>query len=127
SFVDATPSCDAKHKLQRTRLSLPAFRTSADHFRFRLELVRLTLAVITRWLAGAWWAPLLFRELVELAHCRMVAKEDLAEAYFFTPQFMHRRPLWTWYAEAAGARQVLVFYSHNFSVVFPPERPDDVI
>jgi hypothetical protein len=127
SHVDSETWADPRRQLSHTQLSLPGFRTAAQYRAFRLNLVRLTLTVLGRWLTGSWWAPLLFRELVELAHCRAVAKGDLADAYFFMPQFMHRRPLWTWHAEAQGARAVLVFYSHNFQVVFPPDRPEQII
>jgi hypothetical protein len=113
-------------RLRRTRMSLPAFRSAKQHRAFRRSLLRLTATVVIRWIAGAWWAPLLFRDLVELAHCRAV-EADLAASYFFPPQFMAHRPLWTWWAEAKGRRAVLVFYSHNFQVTFPRTRPEAVI
>ncbi|HVY58147.1 MAG TPA: hypothetical protein VHA77_09890, partial [Xanthobacteraceae bacterium] len=127
SWSDGPVGVDLARRLTRTRMSLPAFRSSAAHRAFQRSLLRLTLVVTARWLTGGWWAPLLFRDLVELAHCRAVAEHDLAESYFFPPQFMARRPLWSWWTETRGRRTALVFYSHNFQVTFPPDRPEAVI
>lgn len=126
SWSDGPVATEPARRLRRTRMSLPAFRSAAQHRAFRRSLLRLTATVAIRWIAGAWWAPLLFRDLVELTHCRAV-ETDLAACYFFPPQFMAHRPLWTWWAEAKGRRAVLVFYSHNFQVTFSRRRPEAVI
>jgi len=104
--------------------SMPALRRVRTMAEFVLSAVGIVAVTIVRWTTGAWWAPVMLREFIDLAYARHVATADLATAYFFPPQFMSRRPLWSWWVERRGADAVLEFYSHNFQTTFLPDQPD---
>jgi hypothetical protein len=102
----------------------PVLRSRWDVVRFIALAVRITTITTLRWLGGAWWAPVMLREFVDLAYARCVDPSLLAVAYFFPSQFMSRRPLWSWFVEQKGAKVCKVFYSHNFQTTFMRDRPD---
>jgi hypothetical protein len=104
--------------------ALPALRDWRAKARFVLSVGRIGATTILRWATGAWWAPIMLREFVDLAYARQVSPLDLASSYFFPPQFMSRRPLWSWWVERQGAEAILVFYSHNFQTTYLPKQPD---
>jgi hypothetical protein len=120
---EAVPADHATYR--QTRLALPAFATSGAYRRFQAALVLLTMSMLARWLVGDWRSALLLRDVIEAEHARRA--EHLASAYFFLPQLMADRPLWTFVAEQRGSRVCLVMYSHNFQVVFPSDRPNAIV
>jgi hypothetical protein len=104
--------------------ALPGLRSRWDMARFVLTAARIVVVTMLRWLTGTWWAPVMLREFIDLAYARCVAAGDFAVGYYFPPQFMSSRPLWSWWAERQGADAVLVFYSHNFQTTYLPGPPD---
>lgn len=62
------------------------------------------------------WHALLFREAAIAAEVRLQQKEKLADEYMFHNSNWIYRPLWTYDAEAKGARISFYFYSSNLEI-----------
>ena len=103
---------------------MPALRGWRNMAAFVLSASLVVAVSALRWATGSWWAPVMLREFIDLAYARQIDGADFASAYFFPPQFMSRRPLWSWWVERLGSDVVLEFYSHNFQTTYLLDKPD---
>ncbi|WP_176539323.1 polysaccharide biosynthesis PFTS motif protein [Rhizobium sp. M1] len=67
-------------------------------------------------LRGRWWHALLLREAVRAAEIQAVSPDRLPKDYLINNSGWLYRPIWTYFAEAAGSRVLFYFYSTNCEV-----------
>lgn len=67
-------------------------------------------------LRGRWWHALLLREAARSAEIEAVSPDRLPRDYLINNSGWLYRPLWTYFAEAAGSRVLFYFYSTNCEV-----------
>ena len=70
----------------------------------------LLLAFVSM-LRGHWWNVLLLKEAAKAQVVRLLRNSEIADDYFFHFSRSIYRPMWTYIAEARGARIVCYFYS----------------
>jgi hypothetical protein len=114
----------ARENIETVPNPLPILRSRGAALKFAALTMQIMVVTTLRWLSGAWWAPIMLREFVDLAYVRCVASSDLAVSYFFPPQFSSLRPLWTWAVEKQDSKAIKVSYSHNFQTTFLRGKPD---
>ncbi|EJC82698.1 hypothetical protein Rleg4DRAFT_4423 [Rhizobium leguminosarum bv. trifolii WSM2297] len=71
-------------------------------------------------LRGRWWHVLLLREAARAADIKAVSPDRLPRDYLINNSGWLYRPIWTYFAEAAGSRVLFYFYSTNCEVFKNP-------
>lgn len=69
---------------------------------------------------GRWWHALLLREAARAAEIEAVSPDRLPRDYLMNNSGWLYRPIWTYFAEAAGSRILFYFYSTNCEVFKNP-------
>ncbi|MEQ8805879.1 MAG: polysaccharide biosynthesis PFTS motif protein [Rhodospirillales bacterium] len=101
------------HQIDIVSHPLPGLRSARQRFRFLIASSRVLGSAILMTAIGAWWAPTLALEGIMLAHFRCLDGPSVASSYVFNNSSWIYRPLWTYEAEACGARVIMLFYSTN--------------
>lgn len=104
----------------RSAIPLPANLTTL--FRYLGWGVAASAIAAIDFLRGRWWHALLLSEASKAALVRMQQSDQLARDYLFHNSGWIYRPLWTYEAEAKGARVALYFYSTNCEMFKRPGR-----
>jgi hypothetical protein len=84
-------------------------------FEFLARGSAIVFCAAIRGLLGAWWAPVVAADAIELAYVQCLGPKNIACAYIFNNSSWFFRPLWTYFANAAGSRLIMLFYSANIS------------
>lgn len=121
--VSGTKMSETGSSVTLVRHPMPRLASWGAKLGFSVAALQITLIVAVRFLTGAWWAPVLFREAVLLAYMGRVTDDHLARFYFFNG-WIPLRPLWTYEAEQRGSRIISVAASTNFEFwSFDPAQP----
>ena len=108
---------------------LPGLPDTKAKVKFAIEGSRILFFALMYLLMGRWWNIVLLRDAIELAYFKRVRKSDIASTYCFLDPYFCRRPLWTFAAEEAGSRVMLLLYSLNYQAIQvqqydpPPKTP----
>lgn len=80
---------------------------------FVAACVVLTLRAVALLSFGRWHEALFLHERIQAARARACDAADFAELYLFPISHLYFKPLWTYWAEASGARTEVYLYSVN--------------
>lgn len=75
--------------------------------------LKILIISILDFFRGRWWNIIMIPEAAYSAKARFLNYDMLAKEYLFSNSNITYRPLWTYEAEAKGAKIILYFYSTN--------------
>jgi polysaccharide biosynthesis PFTS motif protein len=75
--------------------------------------LKILIISILDFFRGRWWNIIMIPEAAYSAKARFLNYDMLAKEYLFSNSNISYRPLWTYEAEAKGAKIILYFYSTN--------------
>ena len=87
--------------------------SAAAYARFLSWCIRATTLAVIDLVRGRWWNAVMLRDAAVAAAFRLQPRHRHAHEYLFNNSGWFYRPLWTYEAEAAGAKVTLYFYSTN--------------
>ncbi len=114
--VSSVAPMESRTDTKFSKLGFPRLPDMRAKLAFTGFALRAVLVDLFRMMIGEWWRAILQDERVVHDYVsRMVRVHgNTAESYIFTSANLLIRPLWTFSAEARGARIILAFISTNF-------------
>lgn len=97
---------------------LPPLSNVFSFFNFLFWSLKILIIFILDFFRGRWWNIILIPEAAYAAKARFLNYDMLAKEYLFSNSNITHRPLWTYEAEAKGAKIILYFYSTNCEKFF---------
>jgi len=101
---------------------LPDLASKGEWLAFFLEAAARSAWAAVRWPFGAWWAPLVLPQVIDLCYSRRVRRENLPLHVMFSSVLKTIRPLWTYDLERRATRVMMFLYSMN-NAAFAPRSP----
>lgn len=103
---------------------LPYLPWSISKVAFSIRAVLAAIFTLMGMVAGRWGAGMMLREAILWHYARALPATALAREYLFDSAHCMVRPLWTYAAEKAGARIVMVAYGVNDLYFDPTTGPN---
>ncbi len=105
-----------------TRVPFPPLRSFGHAWSLIVDVVALVFQSGIGLLRGRWWWAVMLSDAVLASYGRLLNSPDWAHEYIFHNSNWIERPLWSYQAEAEGARILMLYYSvASWSMI--PGRP----